>query len=220
MKSLLVLILFFSLNTVAQISKKLVGPKGYTKILEATGDLDKDGLNEVVIAYNTNRRNDSTGFKRELWIYKIVNSSLKLWKQNSSVLWNSNDCGFCLDAGVNLSLEIKNNTIIIAQTFQHNSRHYSTHRNIFRYQNGDWYVIGSRYNDYDTCDFDFKYDINFSTNQVIVDYTFGDCDDNTPIPKDSQLKFKYPFKSIPKMDGFTAGKTEIKIPNSKKYFYY
>ncbi|MFD2285055.1 hypothetical protein GJU39_09900 [Pedobacter petrophilus] len=220
MKLLLTFLILFSFKLSAQKLISFIPPSGYTKVLETNGDLDKDGINEVVLVYNTNRKTDRTGFTREMYICKLINGSLKLWKKNASVLWNSDDCGFCLDSGINLSVKIKGNTLIIEQTFQHNSRHFSTYRNIFRHQNGDWFLIGSKYNDYDTCHFDFQYDINFSTNQVAIDYTFGDCDDGVPVPKDSELRFKYPFKSIPKMDGFTAGKHEIKIPNAKQYFYY
>ena len=214
------LLLLFCLNTTAQTLPDFVAPKAYQKVLQARGDLDRDGLDEVVLVYNSNKETERIGFKRILYICKEVNGVLKLWKQNLSVLWNSRDCGFCLDAGINLSVKIKNYTIIIEQTFQHNSRHYSTYRNVFRYQNNDWYLIGSKYNDYDTCHFDFQYDINFSTRQVVVDYTHGDCDDGVEVPKDRHVNFRYAFKSIPKMDGFTAGKTALKIPNSDQFFYY
>jgi len=195
-------------------------PKNYKMVAETKGDLDKDGIDEQVYVFDTDKTDGKNGLKRILYICKKLSGKMKLWKSNSNILRSNKDCGFCIDAGVNLSVQIKNNTLIIEQSFNHNSRHFSTWKNIYRYQNGDWFVIGSTYNDYDTCDFDFKYDVNFSTKQVEVAYTYGDCDENKKIPKDTFHHFKYPFTAIPKMDGFTPGQTELKIPSSSKYFYY
>lgn len=212
-------ILLFVLEAKAQNLKNFVVPKGYQKVLEARGDLDRDGIEETVFAYNT-IKNDSVGLTRELYICKNVNGVLKLWKQNTSILWDSQDCGFCTDNGVNLTLKIKNFTLVVEQTFWHSTRHTSIFKNVFRYQNNDWYLIGSTYNDTYNCGYDHTYDINFSTKQVQVTYGGEECDDDQPAYKKSQIKFNYPFKTIPKMDGFVAGKVELSIPNSKKYFYY
>ncbi|WP_231426586.1 hypothetical protein [Pedobacter sp. Leaf250] len=220
MRYLLLFIIFLSFETSAQVLQNFVEPAGKRKVFEAKGDLDKDGVDEIVMAYNTGKQVDRLGYTRELYICKVINGSLKLWKQNTSVLWNSDDCGFCTDNGINLSIKIKNNTMIIEQTFWHNTRHTSIHKNIYRYQNNDWFLIGSTYNDDYNCGYHHTYDINFSTKQVHVSYDNEDCEDSVQLYPASEKSFKYPFKSIPKMDGFTPGKTEIKIPNSKQFFYY
>ncbi|KQS36741.1 hypothetical protein [Pedobacter sp. Leaf194] len=214
-----IILIVFAAKTSGQTLTDFKAPAGFKKVLETHGDLDKDGVEEVAFAYNSTKK-DSTGFKRVLYICKTINGSLKLWKQNTSVLWNSSDCGFCFENGVTLALKIKNNTLIVEQTYWHNSRHTSMFRNVFRYQNSDWFLIGSTYNDRYNCGFDHTYDINFSTKNVHIDYDGEDCDDGTPQFPKSTKNFKYPFKAIPKMDGFIAGKVELKIPNSKQYFYY
>lgn len=213
-------ILFITLHVTSQTLPDFNPPKNYKLVLEARGDLDKDGKEEMVYAFDTDKTDGKDGLKRILYICKQVDGKIKLWKSNGTILWSSKDCGFCVDAGVNLSIKIKNNTLITEQTFNHNTRHYSTWKNIYRYQNNDWFVIGSTMKDYDTCDFDYQYDINFSTKQVNVAYTYGSCDDDKKIPKDSFYNFKYPFTAIPKMDGFTPGKVELKFPANNKYFYY
>ena len=220
MRYLLIMLGLLSIETSAQQLIEFKPPVGYTKVLEAKGDLDKDGIDEMVFAYNTDRQDNDLGAYRILYICKLESGKLKLWKKNTSVLRSSKQCGFCVDEGIDLSLVIKNNTLAVSQTFNYNSRHYGTNKNIFRFQNGDWYLIGSTFSDYDTCAFDYKYDVNFSTKQVSVAYTYGDCDEGKEIQKDWFSKFKYPFASIPKMDGFKPGKAEHKIPNSKAFFYY
>ncbi|WP_442591482.1 hypothetical protein ACSBL2_09655 [Pedobacter sp. AW31-3R] len=216
----LILSCFLSVPVAAQQLTDFNVPAGYTKIMEVKGDLDKDGVEEIVYAYTTDKKVENLGFQRLFYICKVVNGKVMLWKKNTSVLRSSTDCGFCLDKGIDLSIEIKNNTLIIRQTFNHNARHDSTHKNIFRYQKGDWFLIGSTFTDYDTCYFDFQYDINFSTKQVNVAETYGDCDDGREVMKDEFYDFKYPFSGIPKMDGFKPGQVELRIPGSKKYFYY
>ncbi|KQM65254.1 hypothetical protein ASE74_10340 [Pedobacter sp. Leaf216] len=213
-------LIIISLKSNSQTLPDFFPPKNYKMVTQTKGDLDKDGIEELVIVFDTDKADGENGFKRMLYICKQINGKNKLWKSNSSILKSSKDCGFCIDAGVNLSVKIKNNTLITEQSFNHNSRHYSTWKNVYRYQNADWFLIGSTYDDYDTCDFDYKYDINFSTKQVSVAYTYGDCDDGTKIPKDSFYNFKYPFKALPKMDGFIPGQIELKIPANGKYFYY
>ncbi|RZK18763.1 MAG: hypothetical protein EOO86_09315 [Pedobacter sp.] len=220
MKKIFILLLFISIKTTAQTLPDFVSPAGRTKVFETRGDLDKDGIDEVIMAFNTNKKIDRTGYSRELYICKIIGGKLKLWKKNTSVLWNSEDCGFCTDNGIDLSIVVKNNTIIIQQTFWHNTRHTSKHKNIYRYQNNDWFLIGSTYNDDYNCGFHHTYDINFSTKQIHVNYDNEDCEDSVQLYPATEKNFKYPFKSVPKMDGFTPGKNEIKIPNSDQFFYY
>jgi hypothetical protein len=212
--------LIISFPITAQTMPDFAPTKNYKIITETKGDLDKDGIDEIVYVFDTDKPDGKNGLKRILYICKQLDGKIKVWKSNGSILRSNKDCGFCIDAGVNLSIKIKNNTLITEQSFNHNSRHFSTWKNIYRYQNADWFLIGSTYDDYDTCDFDYKYDINFSTKQVSVAYTYGDCDDGKKIPKDSFYNFKYPFKTVPKMDGFTPGRAELKIPANGKYFYY
>ena len=220
MRYLALLFILISFKITAQTLPDFAPPAGRTQVFETRGDLDKDGVDEVIMAFNTNKKTDRTGYLRELYICKTVNGTLKLWKKNTSVLWNSEDCGFCTDNGIDLSIVIKNNTIIIQQTFWHNTRHTSKYKNIYRFQNNDWFVIGSTYKDSYNCGYQHIYDINFSTKQVNVNFDNEDCEDEAPEYKPTRRAFKYPFKSAPKMDGFTPGKIEIKIPNSDQFFYY
>jgi len=219
MKHILILLCLLSLKTSAQTLLNFTAPKGSHKVMETAGDLNKDGIEEKVYVYNINKPNGELGFFRELYICKIVDGETKLWKKNTSMLRSSKDCGFCYGGDAEVLLEIKNNTLIIEQKFYHNSRHFSEIRDIFRYQQADWFLIGSNYQLYDTCDFDYTYDINFSTKQVDVSLEYGDCDEEPKKPEDEYYKFKYPFKPI-RMDGFKPGNTSILIPNTKKYFMY
>jgi hypothetical protein len=220
MKYLLIAIGFLSLGVSAQQLPDFTAPANYVKVREVKGDLDKDGTAEIVYVYNTDKKDSDHGFFRVLYICKTIGGKVKLWRKNTSILRSSGECGLCGDSANHPGVSIKNNTLVVKQVFQHSTRHISSNKNIFRYQNGDWFVIGSTYEDGYTCDFDFKYDVNFSTKQVSITRTYEDCETGKAVPKDSFDNFKYPFDAVPKMDGFIPGMTARKVPNAKFLFHY
>lgn len=203
----------------SQKLKNFVIPKGYVKILEVKGDLDKEGKEETVVVFNTNLKTKSEGFERKFYILKNIGGILKIWKENSSVIIDSK-YGFYPEDNT-LDVKIKNNCIIISQLFFTNSRHSDTSKYTFRFQNGDFDLIGAKYQMDDTCDFNFTYEVNFSTGKVIIDEQYSSCDDEkTDIPKDDHKEFIHKFTTLIKMNGFRIGENKFEIPNSNKYFYY
>lgn len=218
----LIFILLFNVFGYSQELKDFVVPSTYKKIAEVKGNLDKDSIEEIVYAYNNNQKVKDLGFVRVLYICKQVDGKIKLWKKNSTVLWKSEDAGFCspFPCTVELTIKIENKTLIIEQSFNGNARVTNTYKDIFRYQANDWYLIGSNYDRYRNGESDYVNDINFSTKKVEISTTYESSDDEKTPPKDEFDSFKYPFPVIPKMDGFIPGKKEIKTPKSVNYFYY
>lgn len=216
-------LLFFSilLFTIFQSQelKDFAVPKGYEKTLEVKGDLDKDGKEETVIVFNTEIKTKSEGFERRFYILKNIGGNLKIWKENSSVIIDSKYGFYPTDN--KLEVNIKNNCLIISQLFFTNSRHSDTSKYTFRFQNGDFYLIGAVYQLDDTCDYNFTNEVNFSTGKAIIDEQYSSCDDGkTEIPKDYHKEFIHKFTPLKKMNGFRVGENKFKIPNSNKYFYY
>lgn len=217
-KIILILPLFISQICFGQNFDEIL-PKSYLKISEAKGDLDKDGIDEIVYVYNTDKEINDLGFERELYICKIIDGKRKLWKKNNSILWNSKEGGFFSENI--MTIEILKNTLILKQTHSSNSKHSITYKNIFRFQNNDWYLIGSNCTDETICSFKFVYEINFSTNNVNFSEEYSNCEDIENYTQKNYYKiFKHNFKEIPKMDGFRAGINKFKIPKIKKYVYY
>jgi hypothetical protein len=227
MKKIIFLLLFTCIEMHSQELKEFSVPKSYKRIAETKGDLDKDGIDEIVYVYNTNKRVKDLGLKRELYICKKINGTIKLWKKNTTVIWESKNSGFYNDEennstdGDNSILEIYNNTLIIQQIFYSNSRHSFAYKDIFRFQNNDWYLIGATSNDSDTCGWNFEYDTNFSTKKVHIIKEYTKCIDEDPEPpKDEEYSFKYPFKETLKMDNFVPGKKFIEMKDSNMNFFY
>jgi hypothetical protein len=200
--------------------KDFVIPKGYEKVWEVKGDLDKDGKEETVIVYNTPEKIENQGFKRKFYLLKNIQGSLKVWKENSTIL-NSSEAGFYPEDN-KLEIQIKNNCLVISQSFYSNSRHTDTTKYTFRFQNGNFYLIGAFNKFEDTCEFSFMNDVNFSTGKVIIDETYAECDgdENRKIPQDYHKEFIHKFDTLIKMNEFRVGENRFKIPNSKKYFTY
>lgn len=214
-------IIFFSALQ-SQELKDFTIPKGYEKILETKGDLDKDGKDETVIVFNTDKTPDSKspGLVRKFYILKNVNGKLKIWKENSNLIFDSKE-GFYPESN-ELELTIKNNCLVIFQSYFSNSRHTVTSKNTYRFQNGDFYLIGALVQFDDTCKFNYSDEINFSTGKVIVSEEYSDCDDgsNRKIPENYYKEFTYKLPKLIKMNEYKMGKNEIKIPNSKKSFNF
>jgi len=202
----------------SQELKNFAVPKTYEKILETKGDLDKDGKDEVVIVFNVNPKAEVS--ERKFYILKNINGKLKIWKENSSLIFD-NKLGF-YPADNKLKITIKNNSLNILQSYYTNSRHSDTSKYTFRFQNGDFYLIGASIRFDDTCEFNFKNEVNFSTGKVIIDEQFSDCDDGSDrkIPENYYKEFTHKFPKLIKMNDFRIGENEIKIPNSTKSFNY
>ncbi|SFN60833.1 hypothetical protein SAMN05421594_3535 [Chryseobacterium oleae] len=207
----------------AQNLKDFSVPNGYQKIAEAKGDLDKDGKDETVIIFNTDKKtnlDDRDDFLRSFFILKDIDGQLKIWKENNSVLFSSG-MGFYPESNAAPEISIKNNSLSITQIFNTNSRHTQTYKHTFRFQNGDFYLIGSSDRFEDTCDFNNLNEINFSTGKVIIDEEHGSCDeDERIIPKDIHKELIHPFKTLIKMNNFTIGENKFKIPGLKREIYY
>jgi len=214
-------VIFFSILQ-SQELKDFTIPKGYEKILETKGDLDKDGKDETVIVFNTDKKSESeyAGLVRKLYILKNVNGKLKIWKENSNLIFDSKE-GFYPESN-ELDLTIKNNCLVIFQSYFSNSRHTVTSKNTYRFQNGDFYLIGALVKFDDTCEFNFSDEVNFSTGKVIVEEIYSDCDSGyeRKVPKNYYKEFTHKLPKLIKMNEYKMGKNEIKIPNSKKSFNF
>lgn len=198
-------------------------PNGYEKIAEAKGDLDKDGKEETVVIFNTDKKtnlNDRDDILRSLFILKNEDGKQRIWKENSTLLFSSG-MGFYPENNAPPEISIKNNALSITQIFNTNSRHTQTYTHTFRFQNGDFYLIGSSSRFEDTCDFNYLDEINFSTGKVITDEEHSSCDEEEKvIPKDIHKEFIHPFKTLIKMNNFRIGENKFKVPGLKKEIYY
>ncbi|MCJ7933616.1 MAG: hypothetical protein MUW56_08250 [Chryseobacterium sp.] len=210
----------------AQNLKHFTIPEGYTKIAESKGDLDKDGKDEVVIILDTDKKasenksfSKDNDYNRVLYILKNDTGQLKIWKENTSLLFSSGT-GFYSEDSSPPEISIKNNALTITQVFNTNSRHTQLYKHTFRFQNGNFYLMGSHDHFEDTCDFSFLNEINFSTGKVIIDKEYSSCDEDAKIPERSHKEFIHTFKPLIKMNDFKIGAHTFRIPCSNEDFIF
>lgn len=209
----------------AQNMKNFSVPKEYKKVIEVKGDLDKDGKDETVLVFETDktasdyeRAPGKKDYKRVFYILKNEKEQLKIWKENSTLLYSSG-MGFYPDDNI-LNIQIKNNCLVVKQQFSSNSRHTQTSKHTFRFQNGDFYLIGSYDNFADNCEFDFTNEVNFSTGKVLVDKEYSSCDEDQKTPENVHKEFVHKLKTLIKMDDYRMGEHQFRIPGLKEDFVF
>ncbi|MGV3593615.1 MAG: hypothetical protein ACO1NK_00090 [Sediminibacterium sp.] len=94
MKQLSLFVIFF-LSIIVAFSQSVPIPSNYSVVDSALGDLDKDGVDELVVTYNTKSGEDEIdkGVPRELIIYKKQNNQWVVWQKSMQALHGSRSGG-------------------------------------------------------------------------------------------------------------------------------
>lgn len=183
---------------------------------EAYGDLNKDGLNERVIAYNTDVRGD-LGIERVLYIYTIASGSWELLHESKGPVLPSENGGMMGEPFEEIAVE--RGCIVIRHSGGSRSRWTYTHR--YRLQEEDWYLIGATIGFGEPpCTWD-TYDYNLSNGNIAVKKELADCEETG----DGQLKSEsytanLKLETLPRMDGFIPGEHETLLAETSDTFYY
>ncbi len=105
------LIFAFVIGGLSVVAQEHVIPRGFGVLAEKTGDLDKDGIPEKVIVYNTTDTTDE-GITRKLYILKYVDSKWIGWKQSANAVLKSQQGGMMGDPFE--GIEVKNGLLIVS----------------------------------------------------------------------------------------------------------
>lgn len=212
------IILFFIslISCFSQDSKSIElikAPESFENIDEAEGDLDKDGIAEKVIVYNTKKETDF-GTERQIYIYKKNKNNWELWKKSIGAVQPSEHGGMGSNSFEDILIE--RNCIVIHHFGGLRQKWSYTHR--FRYQNDDFYLIGATVNFGSNCDYWENFDYNLSTGIIKYEKETENCQKETSKIKKKEINRK--LKTLPKMNGFYPGDNKIKFPNSEIIMYY
>ena len=159
------------LGSLPGFGQKIPVPKNYAIVDTASGDLDKDGLKELVVAYNTAKDSEEEGVPRELIIYKAQNSTWTVWKSSRQALLGSRAGGMMGDPLE--QIEAKNGILLISQSG--GSSWKWGHTDKYRYQQGEFYLIGYTSSSGKPCEYWQVVDFNVSTGEMVVTKEFEDC---------------------------------------------
>jgi len=200
-----------------KLMKPIPVPSKYELLKEVTGDLDKDGIDEKVVVYNTSEEGDA-GTVRELRIFKKEGDIWKLWHTSIGAVMSSEAGGMMGDPFD--AIEIKKGSIVI--TNLGGSREKWSYSHQYRYQNDNWELIGATVMYGSPCDYWVDFDYNLSTGKINYKKTIESCEseDAEPVTTTSKESFTKKVKLLPKMDGFDPGSTAVVIPNQDDTCYY
>jgi len=211
MKQLLTLILTFV--SLFSFGQELSIPNGYEILTEKIGDLDKDGINEKVVVYNTL---DSTvsGTVREIQILKSSNGIWIEWKKSRSAVLKSEEGGTMGDPFE--EVEIRDGILIISHSGGTSWRWGYTDK--YRFQNNEFELIGHRNVFGKVCEYWVSLDFNISTGRIEYKKEFEDCDKEQKIYKTEHETF---YKKGVEINLSSRNLKEIKIESPKyKYTLY
>lgn len=152
--------------------QKIPIPENYSIVDSVSGDLDKDSLAELVVVYNTGPENEIDGVPRELIIYKLENNKWVEWKKSEQALYGSRDGGMMGDPYG--EMEIKNGILHISQNGGSSWKWGFTDK--YRFQDGEFYLIGYSSIDGKLCEYWREADFNLSTGKMIVKKEFEECE--------------------------------------------
>lgn len=193
-------------------------PAGYTRVAEATGDLDKDGKEEVVFIYDS-EPDKQDNFERILYIFRNTGGKFNLWRKKVLAVLPAHSMPQYTTVK---DLKISRNCIVLKQEEFPGGRNLTLYTHIFRFQQNDWYLIGSRTSMNTNCYGAQISEVNFSTGDVVVSFEpDGGCDgEDNPQPPKSRKQYKHTFTTLPLLDQLKLGENTLKIPGCKETIYY
>lgn len=173
MKKSLLPVLLVIINFLAVSAQQIIIPDNYTIKDSISGDLDKDGINELVVAYNTEKEKEEfESVPRELVIYKNQNGKWIVWKKSKQALYGSRQGGMMGDPFG--SIYIDNSILNIHQNG--GSSWKWGHTDKYRYQNGAFILIGYSSSYGKPCEYWEVVDFNLSTGKLIVKKEYESCE--------------------------------------------
>lgn len=175
---LLLVLLWTYMNGVAQ---ELPILKNHSIISRVSGDLDMDGVNELVIAF-TPINDPSEDLPRKLIIYKMADNQWVVWKKSDQALLGSLEGGVMGDPFG--EIVIKNGILIISH--QGGSSWKWGHTDKYRYQDGEFYLIGYTSIAGRLCEYWKQVDFNLSTGKMVVKKEYENCE----VPDSDQVIYK------------------------------
>jgi hypothetical protein len=112
-------------------------PHGFEIIEEKIGDLDRDGISEKIIVYNTDDTTED-GIVRELQILKKSNKKWTIWKKSRNAVLKSQGGGTMGNPFE--GIEIEKGMLIIS--FSGGSSWKWSYKDKYRFQHGKLELIG------------------------------------------------------------------------------
>jgi len=185
------------------------------------GDLDKDGVDELVVVFARDTLWESSE-PRDFVIYKQKEGKWDVWFENDNVILRADEGGIMGDPFYE-GVEIKNGVIHISHNGGSSWKWGYTSK--FRYQDGDFYLIGHNSINGKVCEYWEEADYNLSTGKCIytfeVDVQEGCGDDYDPrqeYGEDVKEEFNHKMEELPTLANHRDYSYSFESPKGKKIY--
>lgn len=185
------------------------------------GDLDKDGTDELVVVFAQDTLWDSPA-PRDFVIYKQNEGQWDVWFENDNVILRADEGGVMGDPFYE-GVEIKNGVIHIS--YNGGSSWKWGYTDKFRYQDGDFYLIGHTGSSGKPCEYWEDVDYNLSTGKCIykfqVDVQEGCGDEYDPrqqYGEDVKEEFNHKMEELPTLANHRDYNYSFESPKGKKIY--
>ncbi|WP_316828989.1 hypothetical protein [Pedobacter miscanthi] len=218
-KLIIVFIFFVLLFSLTAKSQTVFGIPPEQVIYQINGDLDKDGIDETVYICDVPASKDGLAITRQLLIAKTVKGKPQLWYKTA--IDHIKNINLPRNKTID-SLYISRNCIVLKQEKFLGGRYAEEYTHRFRFQNGNWYLIGSKLRSIRNCYGADVYEINFSTGLINIDFIpDGGCDDEPQADSvvATHRSFKHQFKSLPLLNNLKMGENNFVISGKQSCYY-
>ncbi len=158
----------------------------FTPLEEAIGDLDNDGIDEKVVVFNTSIVS-SKGIEREIQFFKKDNSNnWTLWKKTREGILESKMEGVVGDPFK--GIDIQNGIFIVNHSGESHSKWETTNK--YRFQNGNFELIGYTQEINTPCENSLFIDYNLSTGNAVLQRADVTCNNYKPVSKNFKIDKK------------------------------
>ena len=164
-------ILLFIINLNYSFGQKNLIKTEFEIIYKKTGDLDKDGIDEKVIVYETNEKTDF-GNVREIQILKNKSGKWVEWKKSKNAVLKSEEGGMMGDPFQGIDIE---NGILKIHFFGGSSWKWS-YTDKYRFQNKQFELIGYTSTYFKLCEYWETDDFNLLTGKIISKKEYEKCE--------------------------------------------
>jgi len=175
----------FFLTTLISFGQECLIPNEYTIIIEKSGDLDNDGVDEKVIVYDTNRVTDS-GNEREIVILKNKKGEWVEWQKSKNAILKSKEGGPMGEPFE--GIEIQDG--ILSISFYGGSNWKWAYTDKYKFQNNQFELIAYSSSYFMICNSSHSVDFNVSTGKLTSTKKYEECkNDDQKITKTEAESF-------------------------------
>lgn len=176
-------------------------------------DLNGDGEPDFLKVVLTKRTDRGLGLERDLEVYHLVGEDTVVWYAARGVILPTEHGGMMGDPFV--GVKIASRTIVFDHHGGSRWKWDYTHR--FRFQEGDFRLIGATVQSGAVCEYWVKLDYNLSTGMAHLAKETEDCEnDDLRVVRDT---IRRRLLELPVMDGFYPGDNEFVVNDTLSVYF-